>query len=121
MIFKHDDFEFLFGIISTLPATITWFNDNKDHFVIQFSDHGAPETSELGMSIGSFTCYFFGAKVKSRDWDSLLHCLCVSGKYPIMEDFWKQHTDEMQLLKGYLINICGHQFTAEFQFSADKS
>ena len=106
---------------SRLYQQLTWFNDNQDHFIIQFSDDGAPETSELGMSIGSLTCWNFGAKVRSRDSHYLLHCLSVSEKDPVMEDLWKQHTDEMQLLEGNLIVICGHQCTVEFQPSADQS
>ena len=30
---------------SRLYQQLTWFNDNQDHFIIQFSDDGAPETS----------------------------------------------------------------------------
>ena len=104
-----------------LYQQLTWFNDNKDHFVIQFSDDGAPETSELGMSIGSLTCWNFGGKVRSRDSHYLLHCLSVSEKDQVMEDLWKQHSDKMQLLEGNLINLCGHQCTVEFQASADQS
>ena len=106
---------------SRLYQQLTWFNDNQDHFIIQFSDDGAPETSELGMSIGSLTCWNFGAKVRSRDSHYLLHCLSVSEKDLVMEYLWKQHTDEMQLLEGNLITICGHQCTVEFQPSADQS
>ena len=36
------------------------FNENKYNFVFQFSDDGAPETSELTMSIGSLTMWNFG-------------------------------------------------------------
>ena len=67
------------------------------------------------MSIGSLTCWNFGGKVRSRDSHYLLHCLSVSEKDQVMEDLWKQHSDEMQLLEGNLINLCGHQCTVEFQ------
>jgi hypothetical protein len=106
---------------SQLYQQLTWFNDNKDHFIIQFSDDGAPETSELGMSIGSLTCWNFGGKLRSRDCHYLLHCLSVSEKDPVMEALWKQHSDEMQLLEGNLITIHGHLCTVEFQPSTDQS
>ena len=35
-----------------LRDRLLWFNDNTNHFIIQFSDDGAPETSDLSMSIG---------------------------------------------------------------------
>ena len=38
-----------------LRNRLIWFNDNINHFIIQFSDDGAPETSDLSMSIGSLT------------------------------------------------------------------
>jgi len=48
-----------------LQKDLIWFNGNKCHFIFQFSDDGAPETSELGMSIGSLTCWNFDSRVKS--------------------------------------------------------
>ncbi|CAB3992630.1 Hypothetical predicted protein [Paramuricea clavata] len=38
-----------------------------------------------------------------------------------MEDIWKQHMDEMQVMKGNLLTVCGYQCTVEFQPSADQS
>ena len=35
-----------------LCRQLVWFNGNTNHFVFQFSDDGAPETSQLTMSIG---------------------------------------------------------------------
>lgn len=95
---------------------LIWYNENVDHFIFQFLDDGAPETSELGMCIGSLTCWNFGGMVRSRDSHYLLHCVSVSEKDPVMEDLWRQHTDEMEI-----INIHGHQCTVEFQPSADQS
>ena len=48
-----------------LQRDLVWFNENKCHFIFQFSDDGAPETSELGMSIGLLTCWNFGSRVRS--------------------------------------------------------
>ena len=36
-----------------LSCKLIWFNDNINHFIMQFSDDGAPESSQLTMSIGS--------------------------------------------------------------------
>lgn len=38
-----------------------------------------------------------------------------------MEDLWKQHTEEMLVLEGNILNVSGHQCTLEFQPSADQS
>ena len=104
-----------------LQKDLIWFNGNKWHFIFQFSDDGAPETSELGMSIGSLTYWNFGSRVRSRDFHYLLHCLSVSEKDAVMEDLWKQHTEEMKVLEGNVFTICGQQCTTEFQPSADQS
>lgn len=73
------------------------------------------------MSIGSLTCWNFGSKVRSRDSHYLLHCISVSEPYTVMEDLWRQHTDEMEVLEGNVLNIHGHHCTVEFQPSADQS
>jgi hypothetical protein len=107
--------------VPRLNKQLIWFNGNTNHFILQFSDDGAPETSELGMSIGSLTCWNFGTRVRSREFHYLLHCLSVSEKDKVMEDIWKQHTDEMQVMEGNLLTVCGYQCTVEFQPSADQS
>ena len=89
--------------------------------MIQFSDDGAPETSDRSMSIGSLTVWNFGDKVRSRDYQYLLHCLSVSEKDQVMEDLWKQHTEEMLVIEGNILNVCDQQCTLEFQPSADQS
>ena len=104
-----------------LRKELMWFNGNKYHFIFQFSDDGAPETSELGMSIGSLTCWNFGSRVRSREFHYLLHCLSVSEKDAVMEDIWRQHTEEMEVLEGNVLTVCGQQCTTEFQPSADQS
>ncbi|XP_078372353.1 uncharacterized protein LOC144656016 [Oculina patagonica] len=104
-----------------LRDRLIWFNENVNHFIVQFSDDGAPETSDLSMSIGSLTLWNFGDKVRSRDYQYLLHCLSASEKDRVMQDLWKQHTEEMLLLEGNVLNVCGRQCTLEFQPSADQS
>ena len=105
--------------LSYVKNHLIWFNDNTYHFIVQFSDDGAPETSDLSMSIGSLTLWNFGDKVRSQDYQYLLHC--VSEKDNVMEDLWKQHTEEMLVLEGNILRVCGHQCTLEFQPSADQS
>ena len=104
-----------------LKNKLIWFNDNPFHFIFQFSDDGAPETSELSMSIGSLTCWNFGNRVRSREYQYLLHCLSVGEKDQVMEDLWLQHSDELLLLEDNILNICSIQCTVEFQPSADQS
>ena len=72
--------------LPNLTKQLIWFNGNKYHLLFQFSDDAAPETSELGMSIGSLTCWNFGSRVRSREFHYLLHCLSVSEKDIVMEN-----------------------------------
>ena len=80
-------------------------------FSFQFSDDGAPETSQLTMSIGS----------RSREFQYLLHCVSLGEKHAMLELLWRQHTDEMQLLESSVFTVCGKESTGEFQPSADMS
>ena len=50
-----------------------WFNELENHFIFQFSDDGAPGTSELTMSIGNLNMWNLGDRVRSRDYQYLLH------------------------------------------------
>lgn len=97
------------------------FNGNKYYFIFQFSDDGAPETSELAMSTGTLTCWNLGSRVKSREFHSLLNFLSVSEKKSAMEDIRKQHNDEMRVLEGNILTVRGQQCTLEFQPSTDQS
>lgn len=101
-----------------IQKDLIWFNGNKCHFI--FHD-GAPETSELGMSIGSLTCWNFGSRVRRQGFPYWLHCLSVSEKDAVMEDLCRQHIDEMKVLEGNILTVCGQQCTTEFQPSADQS
>lgn len=82
-----------------LSCKLIWFNDNINHFIFQFSDNGAPETSQLSMSIGSITLWNLGERVRSREHQYLLHCVSLGEKHGIMALLWQQHTDEMKLLE----------------------
>jgi hypothetical protein len=70
------------------------------------------------MSIGSLTLWNFGDRVRSRDFQYLLHCVSVEEKHQILEDLWKQHTDEMAIFEGNYMTIAGKKCTIEFQTSA---
>lgn len=91
------------------------------HFIFQFSDDGAPETSELGMLIGSLTFWNLGEMVRSGEYQYLLHCLSIGEKDPVMEDLWLQHSDKMLLLEGNILTVSGNQCPVEFQPRADQS
>ena len=104
-----------------LRKKLVWYNNNEFNFVFQFSDDGAPETSELTMSIGSLTSWNFGEMVRSREYHYLLHCLSVSEKEDMMSCIWKQHSDEMETLEGNIFHVAGEKCRVQFQPSADQS
>ena len=107
--------------VPSLAKKLIWFNELENHFIFQFSDDGAPETSQLTMSLGSVTLWNLGDRVRSRDYQYLLHCVSLGEKHQVMEDLWEQHTTEMALLEGNLVTICDRQCTINFQPSADMS
>jgi len=72
------------------------------------------------MLIGSLTCWNFEDWVGSREYQYLLHCLSKGEKDPIMEDLWLQHSDEMRLLEGNVLAVCGIQCIVEFQPSTKR-
>ena len=57
------------------------------------------------MSIGSLTVWNFGNHVTNRDFPYLLHCITVNEKDRVMEDLWKQHTEEMLTLEGDVLTV----------------
>ena len=77
-----------------LCRKLVWYNGLENHFIMQFSDDGAPETSQLTMSIGTMTTWNLGERVRSSDFQYLLHCVNLHEKHEVLEDLWKQHTDE---------------------------
>ena len=72
---------------------LVWFND-------KFFDDGAPETSQVSISIGSLTMWNLAERERSREFQYLLHCVSLSEKRDILELLWKQHSDEMKLLQS---------------------
>ena len=101
--------------------SLRWFNDNHNHFIVEFSDDGAPESRETTMSIGSLTFWNFGSKVCSRDYHYLLHLVSASEKDKICELLWKQHSEEMQLIESNVFTINDEKVTFQFQPSADQA
>ena len=104
-----------------LHRRLVWFNGNTNHFIFQFSDDGAPETSQVTMSIGSLTFWNLGERVRSREFQYLLHCVSLGEKHEVLESLWQQHTDEMLLLESSVFTLCQRECTFEFQPSADMS
>ena len=107
--------------VPSLQSDLLWFNDIENHFIVEFSDDGAPESRETTMSIGSLTLWNFGAKVRSRQFHYPLHTVSAEEKDQICASLWKQHTEEMMLIESNVINIKGKKVTFEFQPSADQS
>ena len=101
-----------------LCRQLVWFKGNTNHFIFQFSD-GAPETSQLSMSIGSLTLWNLGQRVRSREFQYLLHCVSLNEKHDALELLWQQHTEEMLLLEASVFTVSGKECTLEFQPSAD--
>jgi hypothetical protein len=104
-----------------LCQQLVWFHGNANHFVFQFSDDGAPETSQLSMSIGSVTFWNLGKRVRSREYQYLLHCVSLGGKHEALQSLWYQHTQEMLLLEASVFTVSGKESTIEFQPRADMS
>ena len=77
--------------------------------------------ANIPLSIGSFTLWNFGSKVRSRDYHYPIHTVSCGEKGEILADIWRQHTDEMLLIEGSLLNINNEKVTVEFQPSADQA
>ncbi len=100
---------------------LVWFKGNTNHFIFQFSDDGAPETGQLSMSIGSLTLWNLGQRVRSREFQYLLHSVSLNEKHDALELLWQQHTEEMLLLEASVFTVSGKECMLEFQPSADMS
>ena len=107
--------------ISKMKENLIWFKNNINHFVVEFSDDGAPESSETTMTIGSLTLWNFGRQVRSREFHYPLHLISTTEKDVICENLWRQHTDEMTLIESNIFTINKEKVTFEFQPSADQA
>ena len=97
--------------VTSLRKNLMWFNGNTNHFVVEFSDDGAPESKEVTMTIGTLTLWNFGNRVRSREFHYLLDLISTTEKYIVCESLWKQHTDEMTLIKSNVVMINGEKIT----------
>ena len=73
------------------------------------------------MPIESPTLWNFTEHICFHEFHFLLHWLSVGEKDSVMSAIWKQHTDEMHLLKKNLLNVNEVQCVAEFHPNADQS
>ncbi|PFX18880.1 hypothetical protein AWC38_SpisGene16729 [Stylophora pistillata] len=65
-----------------LMKKLVWFSEMENHFIFQFFDDGAPQRSPLKMSIGSLTMWNLGDRVRSSDFQYLLHCSHFQSRVP---------------------------------------
>ena len=100
---------------------LRWFNGNQNHFIVEFSDDGAPESRETTMSIGTLTFWNFESRVRSRDYHYPLHLVSAGEKDTICEQLWNQHSAEMTLIESNVFTINNEKVTFEFQPSADQA
>ena len=107
--------------VPTLYEKLTWFNDVEYHFIFELSDDGASESKDNTMRIDSITLWNIGSKVHSREYQYILHTISCGEKEAVLGDLWRQHTDEMLLLEGSMLNIRGKSITLQFQRSADQA
>lgn len=107
--------------VPSLNKNLIWFNGNTNHFVVEFSDDGAPESSERTMTIGTLSLWNYGNRIRSRDFHYLLHMLTASEKDPVCESLWQQHCEEMLLIESNVIVINETRCTFEFVPSADTA
>lgn len=107
--------------VKSLHEKLIWFNGNVNHFIVEFSDDGAPESREKTMTIGTLSMWNFGGRIRSREYHYPLHMITVEEKDAICELLWKQHSEEMELIEGNIFTINGEKTTFEFVPSADIS
>ena len=101
--------------VSSLKNKLRWLNDIENHYIFEFSDDGAPESRDGNMCIGSLSLWNLGNRIRNREYQYPLHTVSCGEKEKVMEDLWKQHTDEMLLMEGNILNLNGEQVTVEFQ------
>ena len=83
-----------------LSKMLVWYYDLENHFVLQFTDAGASEKGQQSMSFGSLTSWNSGDRVRSSALQYLLHCVSLSKKNKVLDDLWRQHTDEKAVLES---------------------
>ena len=107
-------------IVPSINKSLIWFNGNINHFVVEFSDNGAPESAEITMTIGTLSLWNYGNRIRSRDSHYLLHMLSASEKDEVCESLWQQHCKEMRLIESNVL-VNGVRCTFEFVPSTDTA
>ena len=72
-----------------LREKLIWFNDLKNHSIIEFSDDGAPESKDETMCIGSLSMWNFGHRIHSREFHYPLHTVTAKEKDYEVALLWK--------------------------------
>ena len=85
--------------VPKLKEKLKWFNDMMNHFIVEFSDDGAPECKDTTMSVGTLSLWNLNSRIRSREYQNPLHAISCCEKDSVMELLWKQHSDEMLLLE----------------------
>ena len=52
--------------VKSLSKNLIWFNNNVNHFVVEFSDDGAPESSERTMTVGTLSLWNYGVRTEAE-------------------------------------------------------
>ena len=73
------------------------------------------------MCIGSISCWNFGRRIISREYHYPLHTISTKEKDEVVGTLWRQYSDEMTLLEGYIIHVNEEKITMEFQPTADQA
>ena len=107
--------------LKTMKDKLLWFNGNVNHFVVEFPDDGAPESKEKTRTIGTFSLWNYGSRIRSREFQYPLHMLTASEKDDVCELLWKQHSDEMNLIEGNIFHITNEKVTFSFVPGGDTA
>ena len=81
----------------SLRKKLPWFNGIHNHFIVEFSDDGTPESKEKTMCIGSITMWNFGKRVRSRNLHYPIHTITAKEKDNAVSDLWERHTDSLKI------------------------
>ena len=109
----------LHNSVDNLKTKLRWFKGNKNHYVVEFSDDGAPESRDETMTIGTLSFWNFGQRIRSREFHYPLHMLTAGEKDDVCKDLWRQHSEEMLLIEGNVFEFQGEKSTFEFVPAAD--
>ncbi|CAH1248480.1 Hypp8161 [Branchiostoma lanceolatum] len=104
-----------------LRKELRWFNGKKNHFIIYFADDGTPETKDSSMCVATLSCWNFGSKTRSREYQYLLHIINESEKSPVVAELWGEHLFQIRMMISKAYTIAGELCTFEFRAGGDES